>query len=164
MSTAIYIFAVVGFLGRLVYTGLAMRSRAAVWILTLLGAGLYVALFLAGFSPAVPATRFVMAYGTPALAAVCAAMFAAGYAVPSWLRAAAHQRRLGQSAAFLTGVLTALLIVDLNRTVGRMSLLWPFLNPEMCFVGGVMAYLIFNARIFEMEDDPGPERERRVKG
>lgn len=164
MSTAIYIFAVVGFLGRLVYTGIAMRSRLVVWVLTLLGLGLYVVLFLEGLSPAEPVTRFVLVYGTPALAAVCAGMFALGYAVPSWLRAAGHQRRVAQSAALLTGVFTALLIVDLNRTVGRMPLLWPFLNPEMCFVGGVMAYLIFNARIFEMDSEPAPEREQNTKG
>jgi hypothetical protein len=161
MSAAIFIIALVGFTGRLVYSAIAIRSRVVVCVLSVAGAAIYGALLAGGVSPAEGALQLLARFGAVALLFLCAVMFGLGYGVPSLLRYAERKSRAWQGSMFLAAVLGGVLVVDLGRTIGGMPLVWSVLTPEMCFVGGVMAYLIFNARIFETDSDPEPAERRR---
>jgi hypothetical protein len=161
MSTAIFIIALVGFSGRLVYSARAIRSWVAVSALVILAAALYGAPLALGYSVSGSAMELFGGLGSGAVVLFSLLMFGIGYGVPTFLAYAERRSRAWTALALVVSIVGTILAADLGRSVGFLPLIW-LLNPAMCFVGGVLAYLIFRARIFEMESEPETARRERM--
>ena len=162
MSTAIFIIALVGFVGRLVYTAIAIRNWIAVTGLTLLAAVIYGVPLMTGYSVTRGVVRLWAAFDFVAVVLCGALLLVIGYGVPSMLAHAERKSRAWKWTAFLVALLATFLTVDLARTIGGAHLIWVLLTPESCFVGGVIGYLVFHARIFESDSEPEPADRRRM--
>jgi hypothetical protein len=162
MSQAIFIIALVGFFGRLVYAAIAIRNWITVTLLSLLAVTIYGMPMVSGFSVARGVVRFWAAFDFVAVVLCSALLFVIGYGVPALLARAERKSRMWKWTAFLVGLLATFLTVDLARTIGSAHLIWVLLTPQACFVGGVIGYLVFHARIFESDSDSEPAQRRRM--
>src|SRR5258706_7817015 len=162
MSQAIFIIALVGFFGRLVYAAIAIRNWIAVTLLSLFAAAIYGVPLATGYSVTRGVVRLWAAYDFAAVMLFSALLFTIGYGVPSLLARVERKSRMWKWTGFLVALLATFLTVDLARTIGGAHLIWVLLTPESCFVGGVIGYLVFHARIFESDSEPEPADRRRM--
>jgi hypothetical protein len=162
MSQAIFIIALVGFVGRLVYAAIAIRNWIAVTLLSMLAAVIYGVPLATGDSVSRGVVRLWAAFDFVAVVFCSALLFAIGYGIPSLLARAERKSHTWRWTTFLIALLATFLTVDLARTIGSAHLIWVLLTPESCFVGGVIGYLVFHARIFESDSEPEPVDRRRM--
>src|SRR5258708_29433730 len=124
MSQAIFIIALIGFIGRLVYAAIAIRNWIAVTLLSLLAAAIYGVPLMTGYSVTRGVILFWAAFDFAAVVLCGALLFVIGYGVPALLARGGRKSRLWKWAAFLGGLLATFLTVDLARTIGFAHLLW----------------------------------------
>src|SRR5258708_9059431 len=117
MSQAIFIIALIGFIGRLVYAAIAIRNWIAVTLLSLLAAAIYGVPLMTGYSVTRGVILFWAAFDFAAVVLCGALLFVIGYGVPALLARAERKSRMWKWTAFLVGLLAPFLPLALARTI-----------------------------------------------
>jgi hypothetical protein len=160
MSTAIFIIALVGFMGRIVISAKNVRSRGIVTVIALVATAICTLMWYAGLTSAIAYAWTAGPLGSAAALPFCALMFAIGYGVPTLLRAAERRSLTWEAPALLLAMVSTVVAFDVWRHAGWLSFLWSFVSPPFSFAGGMVVFLVFRARFFE--DDGGDVREPRA--
>src|SRR5256885_15033220 len=109
MSQAIFIIALVGFVGRLVYAAIAIRNWLVITGLTLLSAAIYGVPLMTGYPVTRGVIRLWAAFDFVAVGLCGALLVTIGYGVAGMLGRAGGERRRGERAAFLRAPLATVL-------------------------------------------------------
>lgn len=162
MSTALFIIALVGFVGRIVISAKNLRHWGIVTVITLFAATICALASYAGVSSSIAYTWMWGPLGTAAVLPWCVLMFAIAYGVPTLLRAAERRGSLTwEVPALLLAMVSAVAAYDIWTYVGNLSFLWSFVNPPYSFLAGMVLYLVFRARFFEDDGGDAGEPVRR---
>lgn len=162
MSTALFIIALVGFVGRIVISAKHLRHWGIVTAVALAAIAICALAWYAGVSLARAYWWMAGPLGEASALPWCLLMLAIGYGVPTLLRAAERRGDLRwEVPALLLAMLSAVVAFDIWNQMRGLSFLWGWVNPQDSFLAGMVLFLVFRARFFESDDGDAGEPVRR---